>query len=72
MSLATQIITLVASGESETLECKTSTGTRREIRAGSEFSLSDRQVRRVLEELRDRGLVVSTGRGSSARWKLSI
>ena len=67
-----QIITLVAPGESEALECKTGTGTRREIRAGSESSLSDRQVRRVLEELMDSGLVVSTDRGSSARWKLSV
>ena len=67
-----QMIAPVVPGESETLECKTGTGTRGEIRAGSKSSLSDRQVRRVLEELRDSGLVVSTGRGSSARWKLSI
>ena len=46
--------------------------TRYEIRDRLGIVLSDRQVRRVLEELRDSGLVVSTGRGSSARWKLSI
>ena len=43
--------------------------TRREIRAGSDSALSERQLRRVLEELRAGGLVVSSGRGLSARWK---
>ena len=46
--------------------------TRYEIQDRLGIGLSDRQVRRVLEELRDSGLIVSTGRGSSARWKLSI
>ena len=46
--------------------------TRYEIRDRLGIVLSDRQVRRVLEELKDSGLVVSAGRGPSARWKLSV
>lgn len=46
--------------------------TRYEIRDRLDTILSDRQVRRVLEELKDSGLVVSAGRGPSARWKLSV
>ena len=42
---------------------------RREIHARLDSAISERQVRRVLEELRDKGLVVSTGPGISARWK---
>ena len=43
--------------------------TRREIRARLGPSFSERQVRRALEELQNRGLVVSPGRGRSGRWK---
>ena len=42
--------------------------TRREIHAHLGPSVSERQVRRALEELRDRGLVVSTNRGPLTRW----
>ena len=42
--------------------------TRREIHARLGSGVSERQVRRALEELRDRGLVVSTDRGPLARW----
>ncbi|MDE2823105.1 MAG: putative DNA binding domain-containing protein [Chloroflexota bacterium] len=42
--------------------------TRREIRARLGPGVSDRQVRRTLEELRDQGLVVSTNRGPLTRW----
>ncbi len=42
---------------------------RREILSRLPSAISERQVRRILEELRNRGLIVSTGRGSSARWK---
>ena len=42
---------------------------RREIRDRLGSAISDRQVRRMLEELRDTGLVLSTGRGLAARWK---
>ncbi len=43
--------------------------TRREIHARSGPGVSERQVRRALEELRDRGLVVSTNRGPLTRWR---
>ena len=42
---------------------------RREIRDRLGSAISDRQVRRMLEDLRDTGLVLSTGRGLAARWK---
>ncbi|MDE2718768.1 MAG: putative DNA binding domain-containing protein [Chloroflexota bacterium] len=43
--------------------------TRREIQARLGPSVSERQVRRALEELQNHGLVVSPGRGKSGRWK---
>lgn len=43
--------------------------TRREVLAGMGGSVSERQVRRILEELRDEGLVRVTGTGWSARWE---
>ena len=43
--------------------------TRGEIRARLGSAVSDRQLRRVLEELRDSGMIVSTGHGRAARWK---
>ena len=43
--------------------------TRREIHDRLGPSVSERQVRRALEELRDRGLVVSTARGPLTRWR---
>ena len=42
---------------------------RREIITRMSAVVSDRQVRRILEDLRDRGLVVPVGRGRGARWK---
>ena len=42
--------------------------TRREVHARLDPGVSERQVRRILEELRDRGLVVSTNRGPLTRW----
>ena len=42
---------------------------RREILSYLGPAVSERQVRRALEELQDRGLVVSPGRGRSGRWK---
>ena len=42
--------------------------TRREIHARLGSGVSERQVRRALEELRNRGLVVSTDRGPLTRW----
>ena len=42
--------------------------TRREIHARLGSAVSERQVRRALEELRDKGLVVSTNRGPLTRW----
>ena len=42
--------------------------TRREIHARLGPGVSERQVRRALEELRDMGLVVSTNRGPLTRW----
>ena len=42
---------------------------RREIHARLGPGVSERQVRRVLEELRDKGLVVSTNRGPLTRWR---
>ena len=41
----------------------------REIHAQLPRNASERQVRRALTELRDRGLVASTGPGPAARWK---
>ena len=43
--------------------------TRREISSRLGSAVSERQVRRALEELRDAGLVVSPGRGRTGRWK---
>ena len=43
--------------------------TRREIHAELGLGVSERQVRRTLEELKDGGLVVSTKQGPSTRWK---
>ena len=43
--------------------------TRREIHARSGPGVSERQVRRALEELKDRRLVVSTNRGPLTRWR---
>ena len=43
--------------------------TRREIHAYLGPAVSDRQVRRTLEELRDSGLVESTNQGPLTRWK---
>ena len=43
--------------------------TRREIRTRLGPGVSERQVRRALEELRDQGLVVSTNRGPLTRWR---
>ena len=43
--------------------------TRREILARLGPSVSERQVRRALEELKDQGLALSPGRGRSGRWK---
>ena len=43
--------------------------TRREIRARMGPGVSERQVRRALEELRDQGLVLSTNRGPLTRWR---
>ena len=45
---------------------------RGEIRAQLDPAISERQLRRALEELREKGLVVSTGRGLSARWKRKV
>ena len=42
---------------------------RREIHARLGSGVSERQVRRALEELRDKGLVVSTNRGPLTRWR---
>ena len=42
---------------------------RREIIVSMSAIVSDRQVRRVLEELRDRDLVVPVGHGRGARWR---
>ena len=41
---------------------------RREIHAHLGPGVSERQVRRALEELKDRGLVISTNRGPVTRW----
>lgn len=43
--------------------------TRREVLAGMGGGVSERQVRRILEELRDEGLVRVKGTGWSARWE---
>ena len=43
--------------------------TRREIHAQLGSQVSERQLRRALEELRDGGLIVSEGRGRAGRWK---
>ena len=42
--------------------------TRREVGDRLGPGISERQVRRILEDLRNRGLVVSTNRGPSTRW----
>ena len=42
---------------------------RGEIRTRLGAGVSERQVRRALEELKARGLVLSPGRGRSGRWK---
>ncbi len=41
----------------------------REIRAHLALQASERQVKRALAALRNRGLAVSTGRGPAARWR---
>lgn len=41
----------------------------REIRAQLPLHTSERQVKRALAALKDRGLAVSTGRGPAARWR---
>lgn len=41
---------------------------RREVVAQMSITVSDRQVRRILEELRDGGLAVPVGHGRGARW----
>ena len=50
--------------------------TRREIHAQLGSQVSERQLRRALEELRDGGLIVSEGRGPSgaleARWGIDV
>ncbi len=43
--------------------------TRREVRARLGHGVSERQVRRALEELRKQGLVLSTKRGPLTRWR---
>lgn len=43
--------------------------TRREIHAQLGSQVSERQLRRALEELRRAGLIVSEGRGRAGRWK---
>ena len=43
--------------------------TRRQIHAHLGSRVSERQVRRALEQLRDRGLIISPGRGRSGRWR---
>ena len=45
---------------------------RGEIRTQLNPAISERQLRRALEELREKGLVMSTGRGLSARWKRKV
>ena len=42
---------------------------RREIHARLGSGVSERQVRRTLEELRERGLAMSTNRGTLTRWR---
>ena len=43
--------------------------TRREIHARLGSGVSERQIRRALEELRDSGLIFSTARGPLTRWR---
>ena len=43
--------------------------TRRELHARLGPGVTERQVRRALKELRDRGLIISTNRGPLTRWK---
>lgn len=43
---------------------------RREIHARLGPEVSERQVRRALEELKEKGLVISPGQGSKGQWKL--
>ena len=61
VSLAERILDLLADSEDGLA--------RREILVSLGSAVSERQVRRALEELRDRGVVVSPGRGGSGRWK---
>lgn len=42
---------------------------RRDIRAQMSAGVSERQVRRILEELKESGLIVSVSRGRGARWR---
>ena len=42
---------------------------RREILSRTGTEVSERQVRRILEDLKDRSLIVSVGHGRGARWK---
>ena len=51
------------------LDCAKDGLTRRELHARLGSKVSERQVRRALEELRNRGVVVSPGRGRSGRWR---
>ena len=44
---------------------------RREIVARVSPDVSERQVRRALDGLRDKGVITSTGRGLAGRWKIS-
>ena len=46
--------------------------TRGEIRTRLGPGVSERQVRRALEDLKAKGLVVSPGRGRSGRWKRTV
>ena len=59
VSLAERILDLLADSEDGLA--------RREILVSLGSAVSERQVRRALEELRDRGVVVSPGRGRSGR-----
>ena len=43
--------------------------TRRELHARLGPGVTERQVRRALKELKDKGLIISTNRGPLTRWK---